>query len=338
MIASEKKGFYFFLLCYVSKLSIYLKLTKEIITNCFMILKNNFITINRLKRLSYNCLINEIIIAYDLHVILIFFFGERRSNCATQLIKLTRVDMKSLEVQYFHLESSKNLFNNKEIRKLYGIVFNLSMTKRFYKKYSNYPAVGVYAKNIAEIQLRNQRYLEVINEQEELVLLANQDLLSLKEMEKICKSGAQPQDNQQLFKLYHQLNNDLDFSLSQKEPVFEFYNLLSQKVQPEHLYHVSIKIFYLPVKFLKSLPSIWYYQIFQKNVNLMEALQNLEQIISIHQNLFKIKVNLKYLQFKSIHFEFSIFTCRGFFYFILFVFIFVRILNYNHLRYILQFI
>lgn len=49
----------------------------------------------------------------------------------------------------------------------------LSMSKRFYKKYNNNPAVGICANNIAKIHMRNQRYLEAMNEQEESVLIAN---------------------------------------------------------------------------------------------------------------------------------------------------------------------
>ncbi|CAK59555.1 unnamed protein product (macronuclear) [Paramecium tetraurelia] len=223
-------------------------LTKEIITKCSMIYLQSMSLQYYLQLAGQNdqattVLINEIIIACALHVVLIFYFWRKGVVIAlslevpiNQLIKLTKVDMKYLEVQDFNLESYKDLFNNKEIRKFYEVIINylnsikysnnkllqgskdmdeaealiiLSMSKRFYKKYYNNPAVGICANNIAKIHMRNQRYLEAMNEQEESVLIANQDLQSLKEMEQYANQAAQPQDDQQLIKLYLRLKNNV---------------------------------------------------------------------------------------------------------------------------------
>ncbi|CAD8198667.1 unnamed protein product [Paramecium octaurelia] len=223
-------------------------LTKELITKCSMIYLQSM-SLSYYKQLAgqneeaSKISMNLIIIACALHAVLIIYFWRKGVVIAlslevpiNQLIKLTKVDMKYLEIQYFNLESYKDLFNNKEIRKFYEVIINylnsikysnnkllqgsrdmdeaealivLSMSKRFYKKYYNNPAVGICANNIAKIHMRNQRYLEAMNEQEESVLIANQDLQSLKEMEQYANQAAQPQDDQQLIKLYLRLKNNV---------------------------------------------------------------------------------------------------------------------------------
>ncbi|CAD8197790.1 unnamed protein product [Paramecium pentaurelia] len=225
-----------------------INLTKELITKCSMIYLESM-SLSYYKQLAgqneqaSTVSMNLIIVACALHIVLIFYFWRKGVVIAlslevpiNQLIKLTKVDMKYLEVQYFNLESYKDLFNNKEIRKFYEVIINylnsikysnnkllqgskdmdeaealiiLSMSKRFYKKYYNNPAVGICANNIAKIHMRNQRYLEAMNEQEESVLIANQDLQSLKEMEQYANQAAQPQDDQQLIKLYLRLKNNV---------------------------------------------------------------------------------------------------------------------------------
>ncbi|CAD8119476.1 unnamed protein product [Paramecium sonneborni] len=223
-------------------------LTKELITNCSMIYLQSMSLSYYLQLAGQNVeattvLINEIIIACALHMVLILYFWRKGVVIAlsleapiNELINLLRVDMKYLEVQDFNLEGYQHFFNNKEITKSYEVIINylnsikyqnnkllqgskdmdeaealiiLSMSKRFYKKQNNNAAVGICANNIAKIHMRNQRYLEAMNEQEESVLIANQDLQSLKEMEQYANQAAQLQDDQQIVKLYLRLKNNV---------------------------------------------------------------------------------------------------------------------------------
>ncbi|CAD8104934.1 unnamed protein product [Paramecium sonneborni] len=225
-----------------------INLTKELITNCSMIYLQSMSLSYYLQLAGQNLeatqvLINEIIIACALHVVLIFYLWRKGVVIAlsleapiNELINLLRVDMKYLEAQDFNLDGYKDFFNNKEITKSYEVIINylnsikyqnnkllqgskdmdeaealiiLSMSKRFYKKQNNNAAVGICANNIAKIHMRNQRYLEAMNEQEESVLIANQDLQSLKEMEQYANQAAQLQDDQQIVKLYLRLKNNV---------------------------------------------------------------------------------------------------------------------------------
>ncbi|CAD8196015.1 unnamed protein product [Paramecium octaurelia] len=223
-------------------------LTQQLLKNCSVVFLYSMSLTEYSKlagenNLAQSTLINEIVIGCAIHIALLLYFWRKGVILAlslempiNQLIKLTDVDMKYLEIQDFNLQSYSNLFYNEEIRQSYEVIINLlnsikysnnkllqesqeineaealiilSMSKSFYKKYNNNPAVGICANNIARIHMKNQRYLEAMNEQEESVLIANQDLQSLIEMQKYANQAAQTHDDQQLMKLYLRLKNNV---------------------------------------------------------------------------------------------------------------------------------
>ncbi|CAD8111358.1 unnamed protein product [Paramecium sonneborni] len=225
-----------------------INLTEQLLKNCsvvflYSISLNEYLQQSGKNQAAQQTLINQIVIGCAFHIALFLYFWRKAVVLAltletpiSQLIKLTDVDMKYLEIQDFNLQSYSTLYYNQEIRKSYEAIINLlnsikyqnnkllqeskdineaealiilSMSKSFYKKYNNNPAVGICANNIARIHMKNQRYLEAMNEQEESVLIANQDLQSLIEMQKYANQAAQTQDDQQLKKLYLRLKNNV---------------------------------------------------------------------------------------------------------------------------------
>ncbi|CAD8121849.1 unnamed protein product [Paramecium sonneborni] len=226
----------------------FINLTEQLLKNCSVVFLysmslNEYLQQPGKNEIAQQTLINQIIIGCAIHVVLFLYFWRKGVVLAlsletpiSQLIKLTDVDMKYLEIQDFNLQGYSSLYYNQEIRQSYESIINLlnsikyqnnkllqesqdineaealiilSMSKSFYKKYNNNPAIGICANNIARIHMKNQRYLEAMNEQEESVLIANQDLQSLIEMQKYANQAAQTQDDQQLKKLYLRLKNNV---------------------------------------------------------------------------------------------------------------------------------
>lgn len=117
------------------------------------------------------------------------------------LIEIMNIDIHNLEKEEYTVKSYSEFFNSVEIHKLYTTMIHFvnnikysnnklwdietsealtlisqSKSKQFYQEYENLTAVGICANNIARIHMKNKRYLEAMNEQEESLMLANQEI------------------------------------------------------------------------------------------------------------------------------------------------------------------
>jgi len=64
----------------------------------------------------------------------------------------------------------------------------LSRAKDFYKKeIGNMSAVGICANNIGILHMKGHRVFEAVNEMEEAIYIAKQELQEIKELKKWCK-------------------------------------------------------------------------------------------------------------------------------------------------------
>ena len=67
-------------------------------------------------------------------------------------------------------------------------LMELSSAKDFYKQeIGNMSAVGICANNIGALHMKENRVFEAMNEIEEAIFIANQELLDIKEQKKWCK-------------------------------------------------------------------------------------------------------------------------------------------------------
>lgn len=67
-------------------------------------------------------------------------------------------------------------------------LMELSKAKDFYKnEIGNMSAVGICANNIGVLHMKSQRVFEAINEMEEAIYLAKQELIEIKELKNWCK-------------------------------------------------------------------------------------------------------------------------------------------------------
>ncbi|CAD8121791.1 unnamed protein product [Paramecium sonneborni] len=104
----------------------------------------------------------------------------------------------------------------------------MSNSKKFFKKQNNLSAVGLCSNNIARIHALNKRYLEALNEQEESIQIAEQELQSLLQLNELHQKMS---TSRNWFQVYQSFKSRLLSKFVGDDRIFE--RLQSQNYQPQ---------------------------------------------------------------------------------------------------------
>ncbi|CAD8199990.1 unnamed protein product [Paramecium pentaurelia] len=104
----------------------------------------------------------------------------------------------------------------------------MSNSKKFFKKKNNLSAVGLCSNNIARIHAINKRFLEALNEQEESIQIAEQELQSLLQLNELHQKMS---TSRNWFKVYESFKSRLLSKFVGDDRIFE--RLQSQNYQPQ---------------------------------------------------------------------------------------------------------